>query len=93
MDKCVWAPGISLIAYCAVPADTKNPHFIGDWYQGTLHTSDTWWKIDTAAGTATILYTMQRSLDVQHPIIDALGNYIAFQNGSDQSLWLLRLAQ
>lgn len=92
-EKCVWAPGKSLIAYCAVPTATPSSHFLNDWYQGVMHTADTWWQVDTAAGTAQIMYAPSQALDVQNPSIDASGNYIAFVNGPDQSLWVLRVAQ
>lgn len=93
VEKCVWAPGKSLIAYCAVPNAIPSAQFIDDWYQGIVHTADTWWQIDASAGTAQQLFSMPRALDVQAPHIDSSGNYIAFINGSDQSLWLFRIAQ
>lgn len=93
-DKCVWAPGKANIAYCAVPAEASGFSLAG-WYRGHIHTVDTWWVIDTANGTAKEAYAMQRaeggSLDVRQPIIDPTGNFIAFINGVDQSLWLWRI--
>ena len=91
-EKCVWAPGKSLMVYCAVPGNVASAHFLSDWFQGAVHTADTWWQIDTSEGTAQVFYTMSRALDVQDPQIDPTGNYIAFINGSDQSLWMLRIA-
>ncbi len=91
-EKCVWAPGKSLIAYCAVPSSTGS-QFLNRWHQGAVHTTDTWWEIDTANRSARMFYSMPRALDVQNPQVDPSGNYIAFINGSDQSLWLLRIAQ
>lgn len=94
-DKCVWLPGASLIAYCAVPKDAPGKNFLTDWYQGATHSSDAWWEIDVQAGTTRQLYSPEDSdslsLDVVHPTIDPSGNYIAFTDGNDQSLWVFRV--
>ena len=92
-EKCAWAPGKNLVAYCAVPQSAVPTGFIDLWYQGALHTSDSWWQIDVANGTATELYTPQQSFDVHDPQVDPSGNYIAFTNGADMSLWVLRIVQ
>ncbi len=95
-DKCVWLPGNSEIAYCAVPNGTVPRDFLDNWYRGTANTSDDWWEIDLSLGTAQRIYSPSVdnvSLDVEDPTIDASGNYIAFINASDQSLWVLRVAQ
>ncbi len=94
-DKCVWAPGAALIAYCAVPQIAPTGNFLDNWYRGAVHTADVWWQVDVSAGTAQIIYTPDASmaLDVEDPVIDAGGNYIAFINGADQSLWVLRITK
>jgi hypothetical protein len=92
-DKCVWAPGAGLVAYCAVPQVTPAGNFLTSWYQGLLHTADAWWRVDASAGVAQEIYTPSSSvsLDVENPAIDASGTHIAFMNGADQSLWILSL--
>lgn len=95
-DKCVWLPGNSEIAYCAVPNGAVPPDFLDNWYRGTANTSDDWWEIDLSLGTAQRIYSPSVdnvSLDVEDPTIDASGNYIAFINASDQSLWVLHVTQ
>jgi hypothetical protein len=95
-DKCVWLPGQSEVAYCAVPNGTVPQDFLDNWYKGTVDTSDDWWEIDLSTGQAQRFYSPSadnRSLDVEDPTIDPTGNYIAFINGSDQSLWILRVTQ
>ena len=96
-DKCVWLPGNSLIAYCAVPTETPRGDFLNQWYRGAVHTSDTWWKIDVANGTVVQIYSPKKSdgvdVDVEYPIIDPVGNFIFFTNASDKSLWMLKLPQ
>jgi hypothetical protein len=93
-DKCVWAPGTALVAYCAVPSSVVSNTFLDDWYRGTLHTTDTWWTVNALTGSSTPLFATTSSdpqLDVKNPVIDPTGSYIAFENASDGTLWLLTL--
>ena len=92
-DKCAWNPVETLIAYCAVPQTSLGGN-TGKWFRGEVHTTDTWWKIDVGSGRAEILYAPEGGLglDVESPTIDPEGTYIAFLNGADKSLWLLRLS-
>jgi len=95
-EKCVWLPGKSEVAYCAVPSGTTPINYLDSWYQGSVHTSDDWWKVDVFAGTAVRIYSPSSnntSLDVRDPVIDSSGNYIAFINATNESLWVLRVAQ
>lgn len=95
-DKCVWMPGESLIAYCAVPNSAVTGDYLDARAKGFDHTSDDWWRVDLMAGQATRIYSPSAdnaSIDVEHPIIDPSGTYIIFRNATDQSLWLLRVAQ
>ena len=95
-DKCVWLPGNSEIAYCAVPNGTIANNFIDSWYMGLAHTSDDWWKIDLSTGATQRIYSPSAdniSIDVADPTIDASGNYITFINATDQSLWVFHVAQ
>ena len=92
-DKCVWAPGKDLVAYCAVPQEVLTGNFLDDWYKGIAHTADSWWRIDASAGKAELVYAPNPSLrlDASSPVMDARGEYIAFRNLRDGSLWVLRL--
>jgi hypothetical protein len=96
-DKCAWLPGQSPIAYCGVPQAITSQQFLDDWYKGVVHTSDQVWKIDASLATSTLLYSPQTdtglSLDIEDPSVDPTGNYIAFINAADQSLWVLRINQ
>lgn len=101
-DKCAWAPPAfgatadkpgSLTAYCAVPLSVPG-NFLTSWYQGTLHTADAWWVVDAGAGSTRLLYAPQsegNSVDVLDPVVDPTGTFIAFLDGADHSLWLLRI--
>jgi len=93
-EKCVWAPGKDLIAYCAVPQVTPTrAGYMEGWYRGAIHTLDAWWKVDVSAGTVQSLYTPNpdAALDAEHLSIDATGEYIAFTNAADKTLWMLRI--
>lgn len=95
-EKCVWMPGQSEIAYCAVPNGAVPQNFLNNWYKGVADTSDDWWQIDLSTGAAQRVYSPSannRRLDVENPTIDPTGSYIAFINAYDQSLWTLRVAQ
>ncbi|HTR18533.1 MAG TPA: hypothetical protein VMH91_00950 [Candidatus Paceibacterota bacterium] len=95
-DKCAWGPGKSLTAYCGVPTQTGSQQFLDDWYKGIVHTSDTFYEVDAQAASTTLLYDptgdTQNGLDVEDPMVDPSGQYIAFTNAADQSLWILRIA-
>ncbi|MBI5003794.1 hypothetical protein HZC00_01735 [Candidatus Kaiserbacteria bacterium] len=96
-DKCVWLGGKSLIAYCAVPTTPPTGKFLDQWYRGVIHTSDSWWKVDVQNSVALEIYSPKTTnnvdLDVERPTIDPSGNYIAFINASDKSLWMLNIPQ
>lgn len=82
-------------AYCAAPATQTGENFLMQWFRGETHTSDEWWKIDTSTGSTTLVYSPYKEesldLDVEKPSIDTDGTYIAFINGRDLSLWMLRI--
>ena len=94
-DKCAWAPGTELVAYCAVPQTLPEIDASGKRLRGEAYTADTWWKVDVHTGRAELLYAPDGSsqLDVETPSVDEDGEYIAFINRRDKSLWLLRIAE
>ena len=94
-DKCVWAPGTGYTAYCAVPQGATGANFLDTWYRGAAHTEDTWYTVTAGAGTAEKLFTMSESsaIDVERPVIDGTGSYLAFLNARDKSLWILRISE
>lgn len=94
-EKCVWAPGKDLVAYCAAPRTSASRAFLANWYSGILHTSDSWWRVDVSAGTAEQFFSTDASvtLDVADPTIDESGAYLAFTNAIDGTAWMLRIAE
>lgn len=95
VEKCVWGPQSSsaLIAYCAVPRNNVPPRFLDLWHQGAHFTSDAWWQIDASAGSSQALYATDEDIDVRDPQVDDTGTFIAFINGRDASLWVLRIVK
>ncbi len=94
-DKCIWAPGAGLIAYCAVPSAPTPAQFLLQWYQGAVHTNDVWWKIQGGEGTAERFFVAdtRTSYDVEDPMIDESGTYLGWRDAADKSLWLLRISE
>jgi len=96
-DKCAWVPGSGSIGYCAAPKQVTSQQFLDDWYQGNIHTSDTFYEVDASEASTTLLYDpsgdTNASLDVESPSIDPSGQYLAFINAADQSLWVLHITQ
>ena len=94
-DKCVWAPGVGLVAYCAVPTTLPSGQYLSNWYQGAARTRDTWWKIEAAAGTAQLFFASdtRTNFDVEDPSMDETGGYLGFRDAADKSLWLLRISE
>lgn len=92
-EKCVWAPGAQLNAYCGAPQTNPPANFLDAWYRGEVHTADAIWKIDAGSGQTQLLFTPDTAtaLDVQNPAVDDVGEYIGFMNATDQSLWVLRI--
>jgi hypothetical protein len=95
VDKCVWAPGAGLIAYCAVPTTPPGSNYLVNWYEGVTHSQDVWWKIEAAEGTASRFFVpdTRTDFDVETPSIDESGAYIGFRDAADKSLWLLRISE
>ena len=91
-DKCVWSPSEQFIVFCAVPQRPTPANFLDLWHRGEVHTADAWWRVDMSAGRTELLYSPgDIMLDVENPAIDGEGEYIAFMNAADKSLWLLRI--
>ena len=94
-DKCVWARTGDPIAYCGVPQGSIGQNFLDEWYRGAAHSSDALWRIDARGGSAEQVYTPPSNtpIDVDDMVIDKSGNYLAFKNAADGSLWIMRLTK
>ncbi len=94
-EKCVWAPGVGLIAYCAVPNEAPAAGYLQNWYEGAVRTTDVWWKIQAAEGTAERFFVSdtRTNFDVEDPAIDESGAYIGWRDAADKSLWQLRISE
>lgn len=101
-DKCTWIREYSeetkshvpARLACAVPS-TLPQGFPDSWYQGLVHTDDTWQIFDTRTGTVSApqLPPSTPPLDVENPMTDDGGTYLAFIDAQDKSLWLLQLTE
>lgn len=94
-DKCVWSPDEELVAYCAVPQVLPEEGTLNERLRGEMHTFDSWWRVDVNASRVELLYAPggMLQIDVENPSVDTNGEYIAFMNARDKSLWLLRIAE
>lgn len=96
-EKCAWTSGGALLLYCAVPEQMTSRQFLDDWYRGLYHTEDSLWRVDAQTGETELFFApfseMNISLDVTDPRVDDRGEYFAFINALDQSLWILRISQ
>ena len=102
-DKCVWAPftpasgkkpASDLVVYCAVPSDVSSKNFLQNWYMGALHTSDSWWRLNLTTRRAEKIFSEgSANIDVVDPTIDSTGGVLAFKNGYDGALWVLRIVK
>jgi hypothetical protein len=93
-DKCVWAPGAGLIAYCGVPAEVGT-QFLEHWYQGVSHSNDTIWKIEASSASAEKFFEpdSRASFSVEDAQMDEKGTYLAFRDSRTKTLWMLRLSE
>lgn len=94
-DKCVWIPGIALAAFCAVPQAAPGPGYLTNWHRGTVHTIDTWYRVEAGAATSEKFFEMSidSAIDVEQPFMDERGEYLVFMNARDKSLWVLRILE
>ncbi len=94
-DKCVWAPGTGMIAYCAVPTTKPSATYLSDWYQGVSHSNDVWWKIQANEGTVERFFVADSNakFDVEDAAMDESGSYLGWRDAADKSLWLLRISE
>lgn len=96
-DKCTWAAGPPVRAYCAVPESMPQGPLPDTWYQGVTFTSDTLWRINPESGDAQYLYDISEQarqsdgIDAINLDVTADGTHLIVQNKRDLSLWALDL--
>lgn len=96
-EKCVWNPARPGRGYCAVPENETGGTFLDRWYRGAFHPEDSWWSFDAETGNIEQLVGyaggVETPPDVDIPVIDSSGQWIAFRDARDQSLWILRIRE
>lgn len=97
-EKCVWDPSVRNSVLCAAPSTIPSGKYLDNWYRGTAHTADSWWRVNAETGVAEVLIQPNEpgassagQQDVVRPVMDAQGAYLAFMDAKDDSLWLLRI--
>ena len=92
-EKCAWGNNQKIL--CAVPRALPPQAYPDDWYKGKVSFNDTFWEIDPVSLAEEMLIdpsTMQSGeIDAIGLSADAGGEYLAFINKKDFTLWALRL--
>ena len=82
---------------CAVPSSLPSGEYPDDWYQGLVGFSDDIWKIDTATGSVSELFSLKNytteSIDAVRLFTDPTEAFLFFINKRDGALWALKLAK
>lgn len=94
-DKCVWAHGEPIRAWCAVP-DTIPPLAFPDaWYRGEVALSDRWFSIDPVDASAELFMdpveTFGQQVDAEKPLLSVDGKHILFTDKITGTGWVLSL--
>ncbi|MBI2594719.1 MAG: hypothetical protein HYW38_00435, partial [Candidatus Colwellbacteria bacterium] len=93
-EKCVWGRGSEVI-YCSAPRLGVGTNYPDAWYQGEISFDDQIWKIDVAAGSASILADPVAAggeiIDGIKLSLDEGENYLFFVNKKDSFLWRVKL--
>ncbi len=82
--------------YCAVPRAASGTNYPESWYRGETSFSDQIWRIDVAAGNASMILDPTRvtgvgDIDGIKLKLDEGQNYLFFVNKKDSYLWELNL--
>jgi hypothetical protein len=79
--------------FCALPQNLPSGFTLDAWYKGTLHLSDTLWRIDLTEDTpismvADIKAESGRDLDMTQISTNARTTELYFINKTDQTIWV-----
>ena len=90
-EKCVWSAS-SLVAYCGATNVLEEGLYPDFWYQGLVHFTDSFWKIDPSTGTTSEQSDGEgNELDAMNLALSQNDEYLFFINKRDSSLWSLNL--
>jgi len=91
-DKCAWASD-SLVIYCAVPSQRPPGNYPDDWYMGRARTADNLWRIDSATGEGTLVWTNPNiQIDVSEPKLNQAATIFVFLDLNQGELKWLELS-
>lgn len=93
-DKCGWIPGRESLI-CAAPNNLPSRTFLNNWYKGSVHPSDSLWRVNAVTGASEMVVSPETEysvlVDVSSIKIDATGSYAAFIDNMSGALWVFRL--
>ena len=94
-EKCVWSSFDTKIMYCAAPQNIPFAAYPDAWYQGSVSFVDILWKIDTDAGTATVVGNSSTvkagGLDATNLLLDPKEETLYFIDKNTGTVWSLDL--
>jgi hypothetical protein len=96
-EKCAWDPSDVNYVVCGIPKSFPSGNYPDSWYRGQVSTNDLIERINV---TDKFLYIISNpesdaseQVDVKEITVSPKGNYAAFVNKLDSSLWLLRIKE
>jgi|ETN02SMinimDraft_2_1059926.scaffolds.fasta_scaffold01208_2 hypothetical protein len=92
VDKCVWDESEEDTTYCAVPRDLNFRNLPDNWYKGIVSFSDDIWKINLETEEMELVMELTENIDVVNLKINETGDYLAFLNKKDMTLWGIDLS-
>lgn len=94
-EKCVFDTFSANYVWCAAPISEIPASFVENWYKGTVTSADNLWLVNTANQTAQLYANPEnlvgRTIDVKNIDTNTTGDYLAFTNKIDHTLWLYDL--
>jgi len=87
-EKCVWDKG-NIYIYCAIPNTIESNQYPDIWYQGLVSFDDSFIKIDSNTGKASVLINSSdvTSVDAINLFLSDNEEQLFFTNKKDYTLW------
>ncbi len=78
--------------YCAIPRNLTLRNLPDNWYKGIASFSDDIWRINLETNEAELVMELTENIDVVNMKINETGDYLAFLNKKDMTLWGIDLS-
>ena len=96
-EKCTFNTSNHNYFWCASTVEAPSSTYIDDWYKGVTKADDYLWLINISKQTAELVASpkklISKSLDMTNLQINVNNTQLFFKDRTDQTLWLLDLAQ